>query len=49
MNRISNMPSGVKTTLLGIKRKVDPTDVVWCTACVGNERGRTFDDMLCKF
>ena len=35
--------------LLGIKRKVDPTDVFWCTPCVGNERWRTFDDMLCKF
>ena len=24
--------------LLDIKRKVDPHDVFWCTACVGNER-----------
>jgi hypothetical protein len=34
--------------LLEIKRKVDPTDVFWCTPCVGNERWHVVDDVLCK-
>lgn len=34
--------------LLSIKREVDPTDVLWCSPCVGNERWEVVDDMLCQ-
>ncbi|KAK4176871.1 hypothetical protein QBC36DRAFT_186446 [Triangularia setosa] len=31
-----------------IKRTVDPTDVLWCTPCVGNERWKQVGDRLCR-
>ncbi|KAK4682183.1 hypothetical protein QC764_113010 [Podospora pseudoanserina] len=31
-----------------IKRTVDPTDVFWCTPCVGNERWKQVGDRLCR-
>ncbi|KAK4200648.1 hypothetical protein QBC40DRAFT_279758 [Triangularia verruculosa] len=31
-----------------IKRTVDPTDVFWCTPCVGNERWKQIGDRLCR-
>lgn len=34
--------------LLEIKRRVDPTDVFWCTPCVGNERWKEVGDQLCR-
>jgi len=34
--------------LLEIKRKVDPSDVLWCTPCVGNERWEQVGDQLCR-
>ncbi|PTB44833.1 uncharacterized protein TrAFT101_000301 [Trichoderma asperellum] len=35
--------------LLKIKRRVDPTDVFWCSPCVGNERWQVRQDgRLCK-
>ena len=34
--------------LLEIKRHVDPTDVFWCTPCVGNERWKEVGDQLCR-
>ena len=34
--------------LLQIKRRVDPEDVFWCTPCVGSERWREVDDLLCR-
>ncbi|KIW01005.1 uncharacterized protein PV09_07522 [Verruconis gallopava] len=35
--------------LLSIKRKLDPTDVFWCEACVGSERWYIRDDgALCR-
>ncbi|KAH8600686.1 hypothetical protein B0O99DRAFT_589582 [Bisporella sp. PMI_857] len=34
--------------LLAIKRRVDPTDLLWCTPCVGNERWALVDGVLCK-
>ncbi|OAA56221.1 FAD-binding, type 2 [Niveomyces insectorum RCEF 264] len=35
--------------LLDIKRKVDPTDVFWCTPCVGSERwAEKKDGRLCR-
>jgi hypothetical protein len=35
--------------LLRIKREVDPTDVFWCSPCVGNERWKVRQDgQLCK-
>ena len=34
--------------LLAIKREVDPNDVLWCRACVGNERWEEVGDQLCQ-
>jgi hypothetical protein len=34
--------------LLDIKRRYDPSDVLWCTPCVGNERWEEVGNMLCK-
>jgi hypothetical protein len=35
--------------LLEIKRQVDPTDVFWCSPCVGDERWAQRDNgQLCK-
>ncbi|KAJ9155504.1 FAD-binding domain-containing protein [Pleurostoma richardsiae] len=34
--------------LLTIKRAVDPDDVLWCSPCVGNERWREIDGVLCQ-
>lgn len=34
--------------LLDIKRKYDPSDVLWCRQCVGNEGWMEVDDMLCR-
>ncbi|KAL7786986.1 FAD-binding domain-containing protein [Trichoderma ceciliae] len=35
--------------LLRIKREVDPTDVFWCSPCVGNEKWEVHQDgQLCK-
>lgn len=31
-----------------IKRTVDPTDVFWCTPCVGNEHWKQVGDRLCR-
>lgn len=33
--------------LLAIKKAVDPSDVFWCRACVGNEGWTEVGDMLC--
>jgi FAD binding domain/Berberine and berberine like len=34
--------------LLSIKKKVDPHDVFWCRACVGNEGWQEVEDQLCR-
>jgi hypothetical protein len=34
--------------LLDIKRRFDPDDVFWCTPCVGNERWKVVDNVLCR-
>jgi len=34
--------------LLKIKREMDPSDVFWCTPCVGSERWQEVDDLLCR-
>lgn len=34
--------------LLAIKKKVDPCDVFWCRACVGNEGWQEVGDRLCR-
>jgi hypothetical protein len=35
--------------LLEIKRQADPTDVFWCSPCVGDERWEQRDNgQLCK-
>ena len=34
--------------LLAIKRTVDPTDLLWCIACVGNERWHQVGGELCQ-
>ena len=34
--------------LLKIKREYDPTDVLWCTPCVGNEGWKLVDGVLCE-
>ncbi|KAE9363304.1 hypothetical protein N431DRAFT_433426 [Stipitochalara longipes BDJ] len=34
--------------LLSIKREVDPHDVFWCRACVGNEGWQEVGDQLCQ-
>jgi len=34
--------------LLAIKRKIDPTDLLWCRACVGNERWEEVGIQLCR-
>ncbi|KAK4187262.1 hypothetical protein QBC35DRAFT_499164 [Podospora australis] len=31
-----------------IKRTLDPTDVLWCNSCVGNERWQETGDRLCR-
>ncbi|CAK7224069.1 hypothetical protein SBRCBS47491_005423 [Sporothrix bragantina] len=57
MNEASKYETDWQTTfwgdnyarLLAIKRKVDPTDVFWCTPCVGSERWAQEDDgSLCR-
>ncbi len=34
--------------LLGLKRLVDPYDVLWCYPCVGSERWKEVGDRLCR-
>ena len=34
--------------LLSIKRAIDPTDVFWCRACVGNEGWQEVNGQLCQ-
>jgi hypothetical protein len=34
--------------LLSIKRETDPTDLLWCRACVGNERWEEIGNKLCQ-
>lgn len=34
--------------LLKIKREVDPDDVLWCNPCVGNDRWKEVDGVLCR-
>jgi hypothetical protein len=34
--------------LLAIKKKVDPDDVFWCRACVGNEGWEELGGLLCQ-
>ncbi|KAH6684650.1 hypothetical protein B0J14DRAFT_527517 [Halenospora varia] len=34
--------------LLAIKKKLDPTDVLWCHPCVGNEGWEVVDGVLCR-
>jgi hypothetical protein len=34
--------------LLSIKKEVDPEDVFWCLACVGNEGWKEAGNMLCR-
>lgn len=34
--------------LLAIKRMVDPEDVFWCAACVGNENWKEVNGVLCR-
>jgi hypothetical protein len=34
--------------LLDIKREIDPSDVLWCTPCVGNERWEEVGNRLCR-
>ena len=35
--------------LLSIKRRVDPSDVFWCAACVGNENWHEQGNALCRY